>query len=211
MDEDLIARINEAISGKRSYENWVIVPFEDDLVRHASNTAINSYGLNPVVYYAIIEFAIEQEYYKYEWDKVVVRLASIDENLITFVAVLVLDDGQNIPVVIDIQENYYWEISEPVKMYYVAGRTMVELKLEDVVEQLISKTSQIRFLTLDYVIDLPPNNVIIGNVYKNPNNAVTMTVSVNSVHGLKKLNELIRCGFVELEDVEFMYQRNNSI
>ena len=210
MDEDLIARINEAISGKRSYENWVIVPFEDDLVRHTSNTAINSYGLNPVVYYAIIEFAIEQEYYKYEWDKVVVRLASIDENLITFVAVLVLDDGQNIPVVIDIQENYYWEISEPVKMYYVAGRTMVELKLEDVVEQLISKTSQIRFLTLDYVIDLPPNNVI-GNVYKNPNNAVTMTVSVNSVHGLKKLNELIRCGFVELEDVEFMYQRNNSI
>jgi len=210
MDEDLIARINEAILGKRSYENWVIVPFEDDLVRHASNTVINSYGLNPVVYYAIIEFAIEQEYYKYEWDKVVVRLASIDENLITFVAVLVLDDGQNIPVVIDIQENYYWEISEPVKMYYVAGRTMVELKLEDVVEQLISKTSQIRFLTLDYVIDLPPNNVI-GNVYKNPNNAVTMTVSVNSVHGLKKLNELIRCGFVELEDVEFMYQRNNSI
>jgi len=83
MDEDLIARINEAISGKRSYENWVIVPFEDDLVRHASNAVINSYGLNPVVYYAIIEFAIEQEYYKYEWDKVVVRLASIDENLIT--------------------------------------------------------------------------------------------------------------------------------
>jgi len=99
---------------------------------------------------------------------------------------------------IDIQE-IIWEISEPVKMYYVAGRTWWT-KLEDVVEQLISKTSQIRFLTLDYVIDLPPNNVI-GNVYKNPNNAVTMTVSVNSVHGLKKLNELIRCGFVELEDV----------